>query len=131
LSGDERQPPDPCFAIRVRQLLALGAELPDEVSGELEQFLAEWRLTPRGHDFPARVAVADLTLAEKLQDIDQDATSADVAATYNKVFTEGSAPDQRKQVVARIAVLATLVGQPGNEALTRLADDLTTWSTCR
>lgn len=131
LSGDEPRRRDQCLAIRAVQLVSLGAELPVDVLNDLTSCLDAWRSSQAGDDFSARVDMVDLDLARSLHDIGQGLVRPDVAAAYQEVFGEGSAPDDRARVVDRIAVLATLVDGPaGRTALARLVDDLTGWSPC-
>lgn len=129
LSG-EGQLRDPALAIGALQVVAMGATSPAD-EPELRRFVDAWMTTNADGDFAARAAVADLALAEKLQVIDQDDVRADVVAAYVRVFSAGSAPDQRTRVTDRIAVLATLADDPIKAGLERLGDELAAWSACR
>lgn len=121
---------DPTLAVRALQVVALGGRPPAD-EPELRRYVETWMATKADGDFAARAGVADLALADKLQDIDQDGVRADVVATYERAFAAGSAPDERTNVVDRIAVLATLADDGGRAGLTLVGEELAVWNVCR
>ncbi|MDQ4070333.1 MAG: CHAT domain-containing protein, partial [Actinomycetota bacterium] len=132
LSNGEAASRDPRFAVKTCQLVALGADVPPPALEGLQGFLDTWQSTGPADDFESRILVVDLVLAAALARSGEDAgpTLADAAAAYRRVFSDGSAPDERARVIARTAVLAALHPSRKDE-LQQVVDELSSWSPCQ